>query len=155
MSNHIKIDEDFVKALLKDAAWDKAIVSVKEEDETVKVEEAEKVEEAQEHVCPLCESQLDEAISDEAVLEHVDMIQNLLTEADKERKSVGDLKDEDEVEVETDEEVTEAEDEDEDVEETNKAKIKEKVSKLKEKWSGQKKGDKSKTDKGKDFEKKA
>jgi len=165
MSNHIKIDEDFVKSLIQDAAWDKVHVSVQEADETVEIEEAEeaeeaeKVEEAEEPFCPLCESQLDEELSDETILEHIDKIQNLLTE----KKDVDEQDEEEEVE------------EDSEVEDTNKSKIKEKVKELKEKWSGQKKGDdngdddengdpkafggkkgdKSKTKKGKDFAKKA
>ena len=142
MSNHIKIDEDYVKSLLENAAWGHDVQLQEEVQEEVIVEE---------HVCPLCESKLDEELSDEIVLEHLEKIEELLeantagpdvepsdasdrakelakqgqAEAEK-KKKVNAMKEEDD-------------DEDEDVEE--------------DKWSGQKKGDKPKGKAEKDDDK--
>lgn len=164
MSNHIKIDEDFVASLLATAKWDHPLQLQEEVQEEVIVEE---------HTCPLCESELDEELSDEIILEHLDAIQDILTE----KKDVDD-EDDDDDEEEVDEQEEEPEEEEEEAPEVNaskKAKVRKKVKELKEKWAGEKngddskeddddngdskafggkKGDKSKTKKGKDFEKK-
>ena len=171
MSNHIKIDEDFVASLLATAKWDHPL-QLQEE-----VQEEEVI--VEEHTCPLCESELDEELSDETILEHLDAIQDILTEK---KNDVAD-DDEDEDGVDEQEEEPEEEEEEEEAPEVNaskKAKVKKKVKELKEKWAGEKngddskeddskeddddkgdpkafggkKGDKSKTKKGKDFEKK-
>jgi hypothetical protein len=72
---------DIAKALLEGSNWATAglKVSEKEETETKVVEESKKetIEEAEEvHSCPLCLTELTEAISDEQIVEHLD---NVLT----------------------------------------------------------------------------
>ncbi len=62
MSDHIRVDESYVNALLGHAAWDKAEVQISEsasKQEEV-IEEAEEVP-----FCPLCESCLEEEVSEE------------------------------------------------------------------------------------------
>lgn len=68
---HLNISDDAMKIILENSAWaDFGLKVTKAEDQ--KLDEAtEQVEEAaDEHVCPLCQSHLDEAISDEALMEH-------------------------------------------------------------------------------------
>ena len=68
---HLNISDDAMKIILENSAWaDFGIKVTKAED--AKLDEAtEQIEEeADEHVCPLCQSHLDEAISDEALMEH-------------------------------------------------------------------------------------
>jgi len=83
MSNHIKVDEDYVKSLLANAAWDHVDVRIQEEvqEETPVVENT-----VEEHVCPLCESKLDEELADEIVLEHLGKIEELLMEDSEEEE---------------------------------------------------------------------
>ena len=63
MSDHIRVDESYVKALLGHAAWDKAEVVISEE--TSNEEVIEEAEEEVVHFCPLCESCLEESVSPE------------------------------------------------------------------------------------------
>ena len=70
----MNISEDAMKIILENAAWDKFGIKVdgqQQIDESTE-EGSEDDEEAidEEHVCPLCSSHLDEAISDEALMEH-------------------------------------------------------------------------------------
>jgi DNA repair exonuclease SbcCD ATPase subunit len=72
----------------------------------------EQIEEAVEaHVCPLCESQLEEAISDEQLAEHVDFMVSVISEME-------DITDEDLDELA--EEITSDESEEEDLDEAKK-----------------------------------
>ena len=68
----MNISEDAMKIILENAAWDKFGIKVdgkqQIEESTEEGSEEEAIEE--EHVCPLCSSHLDEAISDEALMEH-------------------------------------------------------------------------------------
>ena len=97
MTNHINVDESFVKSLVENAAWDEARLSVTEakQEETVEAskEEAEVVEEEKEelvqatqplqedeHFCPLCESTLEEELSDERIMEHLAQIEEALAQ---------------------------------------------------------------------------
>jgi len=139
MSKYLEVNEDFVKSLMKQAAWDKVKVVVEQEAEEP-VEEDATIEE---HTCPLCESTLEEEISDEALLEHLDKISNLLSE---------DSLDEEEG-VEVEEEVEEVEEDLEDLS-PRESRLLQKIKELKEKkWTGAKKGDKpAKGKKGRDFE---
>jgi len=110
MTEFIKVDESYIKALVEDAAWDTARVSLVErggkrgdkpskEDEgdkpdfTTKARKGDKsktkpgeedfegteMKEAVEvHECPLCESVLEEELSDDVIFEHVSQIQTAL-----------------------------------------------------------------------------
>jgi hypothetical protein len=127
MSEHIKIEESYVNALIADAAWDTARVPLVErggkkgdkpskEDEgdapdfttdarkgdkskTKKGKkdfEGEEMKEAVEvHECPLCESVLEEELSDDVIFEHVSQIQTAL-------QALEEASDEEEEEVEED-----------------------------------------------------
>ena len=127
MSEHIKIEESYVNALIADAAWDTARVPLVErgskkgdkpskEDEddkpdfTTKARKGDKsttkpgaldfvpdeMKEAVEvHECPLCESVLEEELSDDVIFEHVSQIQTAL-------QALEEASDETEEEVEED-----------------------------------------------------
>ena len=100
MSDHIKVEESYVNALLENAAWGAARVSLDEkrggkkgdkpdfttgarkgdESETQpgRSDFEEMKEATQPHTCPLCESVLEEALTDEQIQEHVFQIQSAL-----------------------------------------------------------------------------
>ena len=161
MSKYLEVNEDFVKSLMKQAAWDKVKVVVEQEAEE-SVEEDTTIEE---HTCPLCSTTLEEELSDEALLEHLEKISNLLSE-----DSV-----EDEAGEEADEDESLEEDGDVEIElSPRESQLLQKIKELQEKKGkkpakkkakkddegdpkafGGKKGDLSKTHAGTDFEKKA
>ena len=65
----MNISEDAMKIILENAAWDKFGIKVDGQQQIT--ESAQEVSEEEEaHVCPLCSSHLDEAISDEELMEH-------------------------------------------------------------------------------------
>lgn len=68
---NINISDDAMKIILENAAWADFGLKVSPK-QAEKVEESteEVSEETEEHFCPLCASHLDEAISDEALMEH-------------------------------------------------------------------------------------
>ena len=93
--DHMRLSDELRQQLMESAAWGKLGINVEandavaEEQETleegtakVSEEEAEEAvneeEEAAVHVCPLCISQLDEAIDEEALLEHLDVVLGLV-----------------------------------------------------------------------------
>ena len=99
MNPNIRIDESFVSNILQKGGWDKLdieVASVDTEEEVIEEaatkkkakdlgepgEESETVAEAevQEHTCPLCESKLEEEISDEKLLEHASVMAEIFDE---------------------------------------------------------------------------
>ena len=171
MSHHIKVEEDYIKSLLSNAAWGAARVPLAEGKEVETVEE-------EVHSCPLCASVLDEALSEEVIGEHIETIEGILRLHEEEDLDEEDVDEEDEEDVDevkrspsayrdddwtpegdpTDSHKAQNPGEDPDqlrLKDSKKSRVKKKVAGLKKKWTGQKKGDKSKTHKGKDFEKKA
>ena len=85
--DHRNLSDELRNQLLEAAAWGKAGITlseatetVVEEEETAEVAETEETEELEEavHVCPLCTSQLDEQISEESLLEHLDVVLGLV-----------------------------------------------------------------------------
>ena len=69
---HLNISDEAMKIILENAAWSDFGLKV-ESKEGQKLDESTDEtleEEADEHVCPLCQSHLQEAISDEALMEH-------------------------------------------------------------------------------------
>lgn len=113
----IRVDESYVDALINNAAWDTAKIKLDEKKELspaqkkmdqdgdgdiegddlaklrnkgkAKKSEPEKQEESvDEHICPLCESVLEEELSDDQIFEHVNEIlgalENLNEAADEE-----------------------------------------------------------------------
>ena len=123
MNPNVLITEDFVTNLLEQGAWSKAgieVGSVTEEkldekkskkskksgqDEGEPGEKNESKEET--HVCPLCESELEEELSDECLIEHAEAMAELFASLNEE-----DDEDEDESDEDEDED-TEDSDEDE------------------------------------------
>jgi len=134
MSEHIKVEESYVDALINNAAWGAAKVKLdeaalspaqkqldkdgdgkiegedlaklrkKKDKKADKPEAPEKQEESvEEHTCPLCESVLEEELSDERIYEHV----NDILEAVQTLEEAADA-DDDKVEEEEEEEVEEA-----------------------------------------------
>ena len=111
MTDHIKVETSFVKSLLEGAAWGSAGVTLAEKKSTPKeMKEADDEEEdldpsgtkkeldqkesVEVHECPLCESVLDEELSDEAIFEHVAQIQEALKTLE-EKKEVSEDDDDD------------------------------------------------------------
>ena len=97
--NHIKLNDEYRHRLLESAAWGKVGVDsgkapktemVNEETEVEAIEEEEVVEEAA-HVCPLCISPLEEAIEQERVLEHLELVAAVLDRLDQINESEEDL----------------------------------------------------------------
>ena len=80
MSEYINVEESYVKTLLENAAWDAASVTLQEG--TGKDFEGKESVEA--HTCPLCESELEEALTDEQIQEHVYHIQAALQSIEEE-----------------------------------------------------------------------
>jgi len=89
----IQVTDDFINAVLKGC-------NLTESQEVEVIEEGE-----DEHVCPLCESQLEEAISEEQMSEHVGFMLSVLNESledDGESLDEDEYQDEDEDEDELD-----------------------------------------------------
>lgn len=92
----IQVSNEFVDRIL--AA--NGVAKVNESVETATAEAV--VEEAEVHVCPLCESKLEEAISQEKIEEHVNYIMGVLEES-VEVEDGEDLDEDSELEEETEE----------------------------------------------------
>ena len=104
---NIKVDESYVDALVKNAAWDTAKVKLdealtpgqkkldkdgdgkiegedlaklrkKKDDKKKKIDAMAMKEEAEGHTCPLCEQSLEEELSDERIYEHINDIMETL-----------------------------------------------------------------------------
>ena len=67
---HLNISDEAMKIILENSAWGQFGLKVDEAKQPINEEAEEVSEEADEHVCPLCQSHLQEAISDEALMEH-------------------------------------------------------------------------------------
>lgn len=105
----MNISEDAMKIILENAAWDRFGIKVDGQQQIT--ESAQEVNEEEEaHVCPLCSSHLDEAISDEALMEHTANVLEAVNAATLNE----DTDDSDESDDEEYEEVDEDEDSDED-----------------------------------------
>ena len=104
---NIKVDESYVDALVKNAAWDTAKVKLdealspaqkqldkdgdgkiegedlaklrkKKDEKKKKIDAMAMKEEAEGHTCPLCEQSLEEELSDERIYEHINDIMETL-----------------------------------------------------------------------------
>jgi|10_taG_2_1085330.scaffolds.fasta_scaffold49375_3 predicted house-cleaning noncanonical NTP pyrophosphatase (MazG superfamily) len=95
MTDHIKVNENYIASLFEGAAWDAAGVKFPvEEDATTEVVEegkAEVVEEAEVHSCPLCESVLAEDLTEEQLLEHLEMISEIIESLNEEAEEVEEM----------------------------------------------------------------
>jgi DNA repair exonuclease SbcCD ATPase subunit len=107
-----------MKIILENAAWSDFGLKVNKTQDQKIDESTEEVEE-EAHVCPLCSSHLDEAISDEALMEHTANVLEAVNAAtlneEEEEEDGEELFEEDESEDEDDEE--DFDDEDEQIEE--------------------------------------
>lgn len=91
--DHIDVNDDFRKMLLENCGWERTGIKpifkeegeqaspVLEETKSKKGKEEEVVEEEEGHFCPLCEYSIEEAISDEQILEHTSQMLLALNEA--------------------------------------------------------------------------
>ena len=98
--DHMKLTDELRQQLMEAAVWKNDEISARldesgGEEEVVEVEEEEEeVVEEGAHVCPLCVSQLDEAIDEERILEHLNVVLGLvdrlsqLNEGDEDIESV-------------------------------------------------------------------
>jgi hypothetical protein len=62
------VSQDMLKTILENACWDGEVKKAKV------VTEGKAEEKVEEHTCPLCESKLDEEISEEKLTEHFDAV---------------------------------------------------------------------------------
>jgi len=94
--DHMKLSDELRKQLLESASWGKAGITLNEGvvEEAAKAVEDDKAMEPKKkakkdkkeevhceeavHVCPLCVSQLDEAIDEESLLEHLNVVVGLV-----------------------------------------------------------------------------
>ena len=107
---YINVDDDYVGQIL-------AANQLVESKEINEAQEVEVVEEACEdgHVCPLCESELDAPISEEAMQECVDFILGTINEAlEQDGESLEEAEEKDEDEDEKEEEDKDEEDKEDD-----------------------------------------
>lgn len=142
--NHKNVLKEEVDQIMKQAFWGKGGISLNESVDTQEAQEAQEVidtpveaevEQVNEetHSCPLCESTLEEAISDEKLTEHIEMMLGIINE-------MSDISDEELEAIEEEFEDEEVEEDAEVVEEADKkmpaflkAKMKGKESKKDEK----------------------
>jgi len=95
---YINVDDEFVKNVLEaNSMGDTALI---QESEAVEEEEQEVIEETEEHVCPLCETELSEAISEDSWASCVNTILDVINEATSEEGEDLSESDEDELEAE-------------------------------------------------------
>jgi len=85
--DHMKLSDELRQQLMESASWGKAGITPRLDEaasETEEAEEAEEIEETEEvvneaaHVCPLCVSELSEAIDEERILEHLNVVVGLV-----------------------------------------------------------------------------
>ena len=94
--NHMDLSDELRNQLLESAVWGKAGTKPAARlDESASEEVEEVIEEEEElHVCPLCTSQLSEAIDEDTLLEHLDVVLSLvdrlsqLNEGDEDIESI-------------------------------------------------------------------
>ena len=80
----MKLSDELRQQLMESAAWGKAGITPRLNEAASEVEETEEAEETEEvvneaaHVCPLCVSELSEAIDEERILEHLNVVVGLV-----------------------------------------------------------------------------
>lgn len=105
---HVNLNDEFRNKLLESAAWGKIGLNINEGKveegqeslteetdaqgyEIIQDQEEESIDEGSAHVCPLCTSLLPEAIEEERVLEHLEIIANVLDRITQVNESEEDL----------------------------------------------------------------
>ena len=125
---HFNISDEAMKIILENSAWQQFGVKVNEAKQKID-ESAEQAEEeaVEEHVCPLCQSHLQEAISDEALMEHTANVLeavNAATINEEEEEEDGDeIVEEDESDDDDDEDFDDEDEVDEDDEQLEEGKM--------------------------------
>ena len=79
--DHMKLSDELRQQLMESAAWGKAGITPRLNESQSEVEETEEAEEVVNeaaHVCPLCVSELYEAIDEERILEHLNVVVGLV-----------------------------------------------------------------------------
>ena len=79
--DHMKLSDELRQQLMESAAWGKAGITPRLNESQSEVEETEETEEVVNeaaHVCPLCVSELSEAIDEERILEHLNVVVGLV-----------------------------------------------------------------------------
>lgn len=81
--DHFGLSDELRQTLMESAAWNKADISPRIDEAAEALEDV--IEESHDeeyeedvHVCPLCVSQLDEAIDEERILEHLNVVVGLV-----------------------------------------------------------------------------
>ena len=77
----MKLSDELRQQLMESAAWGKAGITPRLDESQSEVEETEEAEEVVNevaHVCPLCVSELYEAIDEERILEHLNVVVGLV-----------------------------------------------------------------------------
>tara|TARA_Y100000034_G_scaffold89685_1_gene107959 strand:- start:488 stop:904 length:417 start_codon:yes stop_codon:yes gene_type:complete len=100
--NHLNVDKDYVQSLVESAAW--AAVEIKPTKIEKKLEEASddsaddstEDSEPQAHTCPLCESTLEEDLSDDRILEHLESMMAVVNQVSEDLEVLSEEEDEDE-----------------------------------------------------------
>ena len=117
----MKVGDDFVQQLIENGGWDKAGITPRIDekrgcDEQERDEDSEDMqEEVQGHTCPLCESELEEELSDDVIAEHIESMYSLMEQILEEMENEeGETIEEDEELSEDDEYEYEYYEEDED-----------------------------------------
>ena len=114
---HLNISDEAMKIILENSAWGQFGLKVDEAKQPI-TEEAEEVsEEADEHVCPLCQSHLQEAISDEALMEHTANVLEAVNAATLNEEEEDVDEDSDDEEIYEEEEDSDDEDSEEELDE--------------------------------------
>jgi DNA repair exonuclease SbcCD ATPase subunit len=87
MDFRMKVGDDFVQQLIENGGWDKAGITPrideakkksKKDEEERDCESEDMQEEVQGHTCPLCESELEEELSDDVIAEHIESMYSLM-----------------------------------------------------------------------------
>ena len=102
MDFRMKVDEDFVQQLIESGGWDKAGITPRLDenrgcDEQERDEDSEDMmEDVQGHTCPLCESKLEEELSDDVIAEHIETMAEMFIQINEAMEEDGETLEEDE-----------------------------------------------------------
>jgi hypothetical protein len=115
MDFRMKVDDSFVKRLIEEGGWEKLGITPRMDEATTEVEETEETEEvvaeaeAEEHTCPLCQSTLEEELSEDTMTQHIEAVLALVEQLNEEEEEAEESEEEAEAEETEEEEEEEAE----------------------------------------------
>lgn len=105
MDFRMKVGDDFVQQLIENGGWDKAGITPrideakkksKKDEEERDCESEDMQEEVQGHTCPLCESELEEELSDDVIAEHIEIMAEMFIQINEAMEEDGETLEEDE-----------------------------------------------------------